>query len=243
MRIGIIGRGTIGGALADGLARREGISAIGATTRASAHRNAALVRDSDVVMLCVKPHDVEPVLRAVVAELHPEQVLISAAASIATAQLRDWSEDRTRIVRVMPNTPARIGAGMTVLARDRHTCEAALETAKSLFETFGRTAILDETKMDAVTAISGCGPAYAFVVMEALIDAAIALGIPYEQARELVAQTILGSAQLLLEAHAHPAVLRHEVTTPAGRTIRGTIELERGGLRATLIDAALAAAG
>lgn len=101
---------------------------------------------------------------------------------------------------------------------------------------------MDEARMDAVTAISGCGPAYAFVVMEALIDAAIALGIGYEAARELVAQTMLGSAQLVLEGKTHPAALRHEVATPAGRTIRGLIELERGGLRATLIHAALAAA-
>ena len=96
--------------------------------------------------------------------------------------------------------------------------------------------------MDAVTAISGCGPAYAFLVIEALIDAAIALGISYEDARDMVAQTMLGSAQLVLESGVHPGALRHEVTTPAGRTIKGLIELERGAVRASLINAALAAA-
>jgi len=243
MRIGIIGRGTIGGALAAGLARHIDVASVEATTREGAHLNAALAQASDVVVVCVKPYDVEAVLRDISPALRSEQVLISAAASVATAQLRLWSEDRARVVRVMPNTPARIGSAMTVLARAPQTCDRALETARSLFAAFGRTATLDESKMDAVTAISGCGPAYAFVVMEALIDGAIALGIGYEQARELVAQTMLGSAQLVLADEAHPAALRHEVATPSGRTIRGLIELERGGLRATLIDAALAAAG
>jgi pyrroline-5-carboxylate reductase len=242
MRIGIIGRGTIGGALADGLTRHRDVVSIDATTRASAPGNAKLVDESDVVVVCVKPRDVESVLRAIAPLLRAEHVLVSAAASVATAELRDWSGDRARVVRVMPNTPARIGSAMTVLAREHGTCDRALETARSLFATVGRTAIMDEARMDAVTAISGCGPAYAFVVIEALIDAAIALGIGYDAARELVAQTMLGSAQLLLESDVHPAVLRHEVATPAGRTIRGLIELERGGLRATLINAALAAA-
>jgi pyrroline-5-carboxylate reductase len=242
MRIGIIGRGTIGAALADGLADHGDVASIGATTRATASCNAALASESDVVVVCVKPRDVESVLRTIAPSLRSEHVLISAAASIATPQLRAWSDDRARVVRVMPNTPARIGSAMTVLARESGTCNDALETARSLFAAFGRTAIMDESRMDAVTAISGCGPAYAFVVMEALIDAAIALGIGYDAARELVAQTMLGSAQLLLQTDLHPAVLRHEVSTPAGRTIRGLIELERGGLRATLINAALAAA-
>jgi len=242
MNIGIIGRGTIGGALAAGLAGHDAVTSIDATTSATWRRNAVVADASDVVVICVKPHDVEPVLRQIAPALREEQVLISAAASVRTAQLREWSEDTARIVRVMPNTPARIGSAMTVLAREERTCERALDTAQSLFATFGRTAILDESKMDAVTAISGCGPAYMFVVIEALIDAAIALGIGYDQAREMVAQTMLGSAQLVLESDVHTGALRHEVTTPAGRTIRGLVELERGGLRATLINAAIAAA-
>jgi pyrroline-5-carboxylate reductase len=243
MQIGIIGRGTIGGALAKGLARHERVTIIDSTTRATSSRNPSLARSSDVVVLCVKPRDIEQVLREIASSLRPEQVVISAAASIGTVQLRDWSQDRARIVRVMPNTPARVGSGMTVIAREALTCEEALETARSLFATFGRTAVLDEARMDAVTAISGCGPAYAFLVIEALIDAAIALGISYEDARDMVAQTMLGSAQLVLESGMHPAALRHEVTTPGGRTIKGLIELERGATRASLINAALAAAG
>ena len=243
MQIGIIGRGTIGGALAQGLTRHERVTIVDTTTRATSSRNSALARACDVIVLCVKPRDIEPVVRDIAPMLRGEQVLISVAASIGTTQLRDWSDDRVRIVRAMPNTPARVGSGMTVLAREQRTCNEALELARSLFATFGRTAILDEARMDAVTAISGCGPAYAFLVIEALIDAAIALGIGYEDARNLVAQTMLGSAQLVLETGAHPGALRHEVSTPGGRTIKGLIELERGAARASLINAALAAAG
>lgn len=242
MQIGIIGRGTIGGALAKGLTRHEHVTIIDSTTKSTASRNPSVARASDVVVLCVKPRDVEAVLRDIAPSLRAEQVLISVAASVGTTQLRDWCDDRARVVRAMPNTPARIGSGMTVLAREEKTCNDALDTARSLFATFGRTAILDEARMDAVTAISGCGPAYAFLVIEALIDAAIALGISYEDARDMVAQTMLGSAQLVLESGVHPGALRHEVTTPAGRTIKGLIELERGAVRASLINAALAAA-
>ena len=243
MRIGIIGNGTIGSALARGLAPRAPDLTIESTTRATASRNAALVRASDVVVVCVKPYDVESVLTDIAPALASEHVLVSVAASVATPQLRAWSGGRARVVRAMPNTPASVGLSMTVLAREERTCSRALETARSLFASFGRTAILDEAQMDAATAIGGCGPAYAFLMMEALIDGAIALGIPFDVAREMVAQTMLGSAALLLQSGAHPAALRHDVTTPAGRTIKGIVELERGGVRAALLNAALAAAG
>jgi pyrroline-5-carboxylate reductase len=241
MRVGIIGLGTLGGAIARGLQAHTEVGEILGTTSETAYGNGALVERSDVVVLCVKPHDVESVLTSIAPALSREHVLVSAAASVGTDRLRSWSEDRARVVRVMPNTPASVGSAMTVLARTPDTCERALNVTASLFSALGRTAVLDESKMDAVTAISGCGPAYAFVVMEALIDGAIALGIPYESARELVAQTMLGAAQLMLESSEHPGALKHQVTTPAGRTIRGLVELERGGLRASLINAALAA--
>ncbi|HEY5349822.1 MAG TPA: pyrroline-5-carboxylate reductase dimerization domain-containing protein, partial [Candidatus Lustribacter sp.] len=157
--------------------------------------------------------------------------------------LRDWSGALPRIVRVMPNTPARVASAMTVLARTGDSDEHAFERTRNLFDAFGKTLVMDESLMDAVTAVSGCGPAFVFVAMEAMIDAAIALGIPYEFARILVAQTVLGSAQLLLEGAAHPGVLKHEVTTPAGRTIRGIAALEEGGFRSAMMRAVMAAGG
>ncbi|HTU71264.1 MAG TPA: pyrroline-5-carboxylate reductase [Candidatus Baltobacteraceae bacterium] len=242
MRIGIIGRGTLGSALERGFERHPHVRAIDGTTRASSARNRDVAEASDVVVVCVKPRDAAEVCTGIAPVLRNDQVLVSAVASVDTAALHCWTGRRTRIVRVMPNTPARVTSAMTVLARTHESCEEALEQTRELFEKCGRTLVLDESLMDAVTAISGCGPAFIFVAIEALIDAAIALGIPYEHARVLVAQTVLGSGRLVLEGDAHPGALKHEVTTPAGRTIRGLLELEDGKLRATLMKAAIAAA-
>ncbi len=243
MRIGIIGRGTLGGTLARGFERDPRVREIDSTTRASAGRNCAVVQSSDVVVMCVKPRDAAAVCTQIAPVLRDDQVLVSAVAAVDTESLRGWTEDRTRIVRIMPNTPARVASGMTVLARAKESNEEALDKTQALFDPFGRTMVLDESLMDAVTAISGCGPAFIFVAIEALIDAAIALGIPYDQARVLVAQTVLGSGRLALESELHPAALKHEVTTPAGRTIKGLLELERGNFRGTLMKAAIAAGG
>jgi len=242
MRIGIIGAGTLGRALARGFERHPQVGEIQSTTRATSSRNRDLAQGSDVVVVCVKPRDAATVCAQIAAVLREDHVLVSAVASVGTDSLRSWTQGRGRVVRVMPNTPARVASAMTVLARASDSSEAALEQTQQLFDAFGRTLVLDEALMDAVTAISGCGPAFLFVAIEALIDAAIALGIPYEHARVLVAQTVLGSGRLALESSLHPAQLKHEVTTPAGRTIRGLVELEEGKFRATLMRAAIAAA-
>jgi pyrroline-5-carboxylate reductase len=241
MRVGIIGRGTLGSALERGFARHPHVRAIEATTRASRARNRDLAEVSDVVVVCVKPRDAADVCTQIAPVLRDEQLLVSAVAAVDTASLSSWTQRRVRIVRVMPNTPARVAAAMTVLARAPESNDDALEQTQQLFEAFGKTLILDEALMDAVTAVSGCGPAFIFVAIEAMIDAAIALGIPYDAARTLVAQTVVGSGRLVLESDAHPGALKHEVTTPAGRTINGLIELEDGKLRATLMKAVLAA--
>ncbi len=243
MRVGIIGCGTLGGALAAGLRRDASIAGVETTTRATRGNNVAVARASDVVLLCTKPEDVEPTVREIAPALQPHQVLISAAAGVGTGELRAWSGEATRVVRVMPNTPSRAREGMTVVARDERSCERALDSACRLFGVVGRTVVMEEAQMDAVTAISGCGPAFVFVAIEALVDGAIALGIPYPLARELVAQTVLGSAKLVRDGAEHPAALKTAVATPAGRTIRGLLELESGKLRATLMRAVLAAAG
>lgn len=241
MRIGIIGKGTLGGTLARGFERDPHVRTVDSTTRSSAERNCEVASSSDVVVVCVKPRDAADVCTQIAPVLRDDHILISAVATVATHKLREWAGERARIVRVMPNTPARVESGMTVLARSGD--ESALERTRTLFEGFGRTLVLDEALMDAVTAVSGCGPGFAFVMMEAMIDGAIALGIPYEHARTLVAQTMLGSAKLLLESPAHPGELKHEVTTPAGRTIRGLLELEAGGARSAITRAVVAAGG
>lgn len=243
MRIGIIGKGTLGGTLAQGFERNPHVRSVDATTRASSARNAEVTDDSDIVIVCVKPRDAAAVCEQIAPALRADHVLISAVASVGTASLREWTGGRGSVVRVMPNTPARVASGMTVVARSAQCDPGLLARTQSLFDSFGRTLILDESMMDAVTAVSGCGPAFAFIAMEAMIDGAIALGIPYEHARVLVAQTMLGSAKLLLESDAHPGALKHEVTTPAGRTIRGIAEMEDAGVRSGMMRAVIAAGG
>lgn len=242
MRVGIIGHGTLGGAIAEGLRSSAMVTSIESTTKRTSARNGDVARASDVVLLCVKPRDVQPALHSIAGVLTGDHVVISTAASVGIEELRSWSGERTRVVRAMPNTAARARGAMTVVARDALTCERALETAQRLFALLGRTIVMHESQMDAVTAVSGCGPAYVYVVIEAMIDAAIALGLPYADAREMVAQTVLGSALLLLSGDSHPAELKTAVATPGGRTIRGLIELEEGALRATLSRAVRAAA-
>jgi pyrroline-5-carboxylate reductase len=254
MTTGIIGLGTMGSALAAALRTRGGARVIGtddhaATARAAAERlgielaagNKALARESDVVVLCVKPHQARAAVEGIAPELGGK-LLISICAAVTTGDLRAWSFDRAAVVRAMPNTPALIGAGMTVLAPGAATTAEQLDTAVQLFGSVGRTAILDETLMDAATGLSGCGPAYVFLIVEALSDAAVKLGIDRATAVLLASQTLLGSAQLILERGVHPAVLKDQVTTPGGCTIDGLVALEDGGLRSTLIAGVVAAA-
>jgi pyrroline-5-carboxylate reductase len=254
MTFGIIGLGTMGGALAGAL-RARGEGRVVGTTRgrasaqAAAERlgvdiaadNAALARESDVVVLCVKPYQARAVVEAIAPQLDGK-LLISVCASVTTDDLRAWSGNRAAVVRAMPNTPCLIGAGMTVLSPGSATDEAQLETAVQLFASVGRTAVLDEALMDAVTGLSGCGPAYVFLIIEALSEAGVKLGIDRRTSVLLAAQTLLGAAEMVLTRGVHPAALKDEVTTPAGCTIDGLMVLEDGRLRSTLIGGVIAAA-
>jgi len=239
--VGILGLGTLGRAIAAGLEGDSRVAEIVSTRRNG--DNAALARRADVVFLCVKPFQMERVVREIAPELTPQKLVVTVAAAITSAQAECWIDcTDIPVVRAMPNTPFRVGEGMTVLAAGSHATAEHLELARSLFASHGRTAIVEERLMDAVTGISGCGPAYMYVVIEALSDAGVKLGLPRETARLLVAQTMLGAAKLVLSTDIHPAALKDEVTTPAGCTIDGLMELEDGKLRHTLLRAAVAAA-
>jgi pyrroline-5-carboxylate reductase len=240
MRVGIIGYGTLGRAIHAGLRTHDGVRDVLTTRRGGDNR--ALVVQSDVVMLCVKPYHMEGVAREIAPELNGRHVLITTATGIGASQVRDWTNGASPVVRTMPNMPVRSGAGMTVIARDAQSNDDAIRVAESLFASIGLTAIMDERLMAAATAISGCGPAYGYLIIEALTDAGIKLGIPYETARLLVAQTLFGAARMVLDGDAHPAALKTEVTTPAGCTIDGLLELEDGKLRSTLMRAVISAA-
>ena len=145
------------------------------------------------------------------------------------------------VVRAMPNTPSALGAGAAALCRGRFVSDAQMQLAQRLFETVGRTVLVDEKHMDAVTGLSGSGPAYLYIIIEALAEAGVKVGLPRDVATQLAAQTAYGAAKMVLETGYHPALLKDAVTTPAGCTIDGILELEEGGLRVTLIKAVMRA--
>jgi pyrroline-5-carboxylate reductase len=251
--VGILGYGTLGRAIASGLHDHADVRSVVATTRRglpsggdvrieAAADNRALASSADIILLCVKPFQVEGVLAPIADALRPGQLIVSCAAAVSTAQVRAWTGDRVPVIRAMPNMPCRIREGMTVLAAGEGVSAEHIAIAESLFATLGLTATIDERLMDAATGISGCGPAYAYVIIEALSDAGVKLGLPRGIARTLVAQTMLGSAKMVLGSDVHPAALKDEVTTPAGCTTDALMELEDGKIRHTLLRAAVAAA-
>jgi pyrroline-5-carboxylate reductase len=201
--------------------------------------NRAAVSGAPVVLLAVKPQALPQVLEEISAVLAPETLLISIAASTTTEYIQQRVRGNVHVVRAMPNTPAMVGAAMTALCAGATARKHHLEMAKNLFESVGRAVIVDEKHMDAITALSGSGPAFTFVILESLAEAGVKVGLPREMATMLAAQTLFGSAKLALETGHHPALLKDAVTTPAGCTIEGLIELEKGGLRVTLMNAVI----
>ena len=203
--------------------------------------NHALVREVDVVVLAVKPQVIDKVLEAFGKEIRKDQLVISVAAGVPISALEARLPEGTRVVRTMPNTPATVDAGATAIAAGTHATEADLDVARALFEAVGRVVTLDESLLDAVTGLSGSGPAYVMLMIEALADGGVKVGLHRDTALLLAAQTVFGSAKLLLETGEHPGRLKDRVTSPGGTAIAGLHTLESGGLRRTLIDAVEAA--
>ncbi len=199
--------------------------------------NQAAVAGANVILLGVKPTQVLDVVRSIKPTLNAQTVLISIAASVTTAAIEAVAGDGVPVIRAMPNTPATLGAGMTALVRGHFATPEQMAVAEQMFRTVGRAVSLDEKHMDAVTGLSGSGPAFLYIILEALAEAGVNVGLPREIATELAAQTAYGAARMVLETGAHPALLKDEVTTPAGCTVDGILELEEGGLRVTLIKA------
>ena len=203
--------------------------------------NHELVKASDVVVLAVKPQVFDKVLDAVGADFRVHQLLVSVAAGVPVSAMEARLPDGARVVRSMPNTPATVDAGATAIAAGTHATDEDLEVARGLFSAVGRVVTLDETLLDAVTGLSGSGPAYVFVFLEALGDAGVRMGLPRDAAYQLAFQTVLGAARLAIEDGRHPAALKDQVTSPGGTTIAGLERLEAGGLRAAVCDAVAAA--
>lgn len=257
-RIGFIGCGAMAEALAGGLiaagvpsanlvaadpaeSQRDGIAErLGIRTSAE---NADVVGESDIVVLAVKPGVVTAVLHdlANTADL-ARPLWISIAAGIPLAAIESGLPPGARVVRAMPNTPALVGAGATALCANASASQAERATAAALFEAVGTTWVTpDESQLDAVTGLSGSGPAYVFLILEALGDAGVRMGLPRDAAYQLAFQTVYGAAKLALESGRHPAALKDQVTSPGGTTIAGLARLEAGGVRAAIYEAVTAA--
>jgi len=203
--------------------------------------NRAATAEAGVVVLSVKPQVMNRLLGEIAPALDASKLVISIAAGVPLAAIERKVGHGVRIVRVMPNTPALVGAGATAISPGDHAVEEDVAATKALFDAVGRTVIVDETLLDAVTGLSGSGPAYVFLVIEALADAGVKVGLDRRTAQDLAAQTVLGSAKLLIETGEHPGRLKDQVTSPGGTAIAGLHTLEAGGLRTTLMNAVEAA--
>jgi pyrroline-5-carboxylate reductase len=203
--------------------------------------NLAAVKGADIVFLCVKPQMVEDVVAQIRPSVSSNQIFISVAASVSTGQIERALQKDVPVIWAMPNTPCVLGVGMTALCRGKFSDAKHLEIASALFSVVGRTVVVDEKHMNAVTGLSASGPAYIYIILEALAEAGVKVGLPRDIATLLAAQTTMGAATVVLETGDHPALLKDAVTTPAGCTIDGIMELEEGKLRVTLIKAVVRA--
>lgn len=199
--------------------------------------NLAAASQADVILLGVKPVQVPALIEQIRPALSPKKMVLSIAASVKTRSIEDAAGCDLAVIRAMPNTPAMLAAGITALCAGRFVSEEQMAIAQRIFQTVGRTVVVDEKHMDAVTGLSGSGPAFLYIIIEALAEAGVNVGLPRDVATLLAAQTTLGSARMVLETGYHPALLKDAVTTPAGCTVDGILELEEGGLRVTLIKA------
>jgi len=194
----------------------------------------------DIVVLAIKPQAAQIAIESIVKFVKPDTMVISVIAGLTLNSLETYFVKQP-VVRVMPNTPVAVGAGMSAIALGKNTSELNGKTVETIFNAVGKAVILQESAIDAVTGLSGSGPGYAFVMIDALADAGVNAGLPRQISIMLAAQTLLGAAKMVLETGEHPAVLRDKVTSPGGTTIAGIHVLEQKGVRAALIDAVEAA--
>jgi pyrroline-5-carboxylate reductase len=199
--------------------------------------NPEAVEWADAIVLMVKPQDMDSLLEQIKDHVKPGQLVVSFAAGIRTSFVEAVLPDATPVVRVMSNVPVVVDEAMSVVSAGRHATEEHLAAAEALLQNVGRVLTLPEKNLDAITATSGSGPAYFFLLAEAMIDACILLGLSRDVATELIVQTMLGSAKMLRDTNKHPVILREMVTSPGGTTIAAIRELEQAGIRAAFLNA------
>jgi pyrroline-5-carboxylate reductase len=206
-----------------------------------ARDNKGAVSRADMVILAIKPSDINWVLEEIAPVTDGSKLLISIAAGVPTRRIEERLPQGVRVIRVMPNTPALVGQGVAVLCSGSHATGEDMVAARRIFDAAGKTCVLPENLMDAATGLSGSGPAYVFLFIEALSDAGVLAGIPRDVAQMLSVQTVLGAAHLAAEMNMHPAKLREMVTSPGGTTIAGLRKMEEWGFRAAIYNAVEAA--
>ena len=255
--IGFIGAGMMAEAIARGLMaagldpscmqaadpvedRREHFTAeLGIKTSAD---NRSIVKSSNIIIIATKPHIVEQAAEEIGGLLNPEQLVISAAAGATIESIESKLPPNVPVVRAMSNTPALIGMGATAIAPGKYASFEHMDLAAEIFGSIGKVVRLTEDKLDAVTGLSGSGPAFVYTFIEALADGGVRMGLPKSVALILAAQTVAGAAEMVLETGEHPAQLRDRVMTPGGTTIAGMASLERCAFRSSLIEAVIVAA-
>jgi len=260
LSVGFLGAGKMASALASGLARAglaraerimasdvspqaqaAFVEAVGAGARATGF-NPDVVKFAQVLIVAVKPDQVTEVLKDIAAGVTDQHLILSIAAGVTLAQMEACLPEGSRVVRVMPNTPALVGASASGFALGKAASPEDARTTASIFSAVGVALQVKEALLDAVTGLSGSGPAYAYLMIEALSDGGVAAGLPRDAATKLAAQTLLGAAKMVLDTGLHPGALKDMVTSPGGTTIEGVHELEKGGVRAALMNAVRAAA-
>jgi pyrroline-5-carboxylate reductase len=252
-KIGIIGTGNMGESLISGLIyarssvseniicsdiRKEKLKSVkdayGVVTTTN---NIDVVKASEIVIYAIKPQIMASILNETASHLDMSKIIISIAAGVPLAAIESCLNKDLRLIRVMPNIAASVKEGAAAIAAGKHTSKEDLKLAKAIFDSVGKSIIIEEELMDAITGLSGNGPAYIFLIVDALADAGVKMGLSREDALLLSAQTLLGAAKLLLETNEHPGRLKDKVTSPGGTAIASLHTIEEGGLRTTLINA------
>lgn len=258
MKIGFVGCGNMGSAMIGGMLKKglfqKNEIIVSNLTEAGSRRsqeklgvvttmdNCEVVKNAKIIFLAVKPQFYEEVLGEIKGELTPEHIVVGIAPGKTLAWLEEKCGQPLKVVRMMPNTPAQVGEGMTGVCINEKVTDEELAEICEITDSFGKTEVVPERLMDAVSAVSGCSPAYVFMFIEAMADAAVAQGMPRKQAYAFASQAVLGSAEMVLETGMHPGELKDMVCSPAGSTIQGVRALERNGFRSAVFEALTEAA-
>lgn len=203
--------------------------------------NVDIVKQCDIIIFAVKPQKMNTVISEIATYTYNTKLIISIAAGFTIKKIQDIFEKKVRVIRAMPNTPALVLEGATGLSKNNDATDNDIKLSIKIFRAVGKVVVVDEELMDAVTGLSGSGPAYIFLIIDSLADAGVKMGLSRDMASELAVQTVLGSAKLVLETGKHPSQLKDMVTSPGGTAISGIHTLEEGGLRTTIINAVEAA--